>query len=115
MANVTDTITIVFERRPCYVDGRKAMFHQWVQKTPSIEPVCIGDFQTDEGMAEKAKELEQIEPQFSDWIVSPQASIFPCVSAYGIVEYEDGTVELVEPQAIKFADGGGFKETAFIE
>lgn len=74
-----DSISIAIERRPCYVDGRKAMFHQWVQDAPRL------------------------------------SSVGSLVSTLGIVEYEDGTVELVEPQAIKFADGGGFKETAFRE
>lgn len=33
---------------------------------------------------------------------------------YGLVEYEDGTVDaLTYPNQIRFADFGGFKETAF--
>lgn len=33
---------------------------------------------------------------------------------YGLVEYEDGTVDaLVYPDQIRFADFGSFKETAF--
>lgn len=53
--------------RPCFVDGKKALFHRWTAYN---------------------------------------------VIDYAIVEYEDGTVDIVHPQSIRFVSGK-FKEYSF--
>lgn len=55
--------------RPCFVDGKKALFHRWTAYN---------------------------------------------VIDYAIVEYEDGTVDIVHPQSIRFVSGK-FKEYSFDE
>lgn len=74
-------------RRPCYVEGKKAMFHCWRNVSQIVSPSAfVGGH--------------------SGGIVS---------DTYGIVEYEDGTIAgYIEPVKIRFADGGDFDETAFL-
>lgn len=62
--------------RPCYVDGKKALFHKWIEYAKPVAPSMsiIGD---------KGGQL---------WYT------------FGIVEYVDGTIEEVSPAKIKFAD-----------
>lgn len=55
--------------RPCYVDGRKALFHRWTAYN---------------------------------------------VIDYAIVEYEDGKVDIVHPQSIRFVTGK-FNEYSFTD
>ena len=87
MASLDSTITIQHERRPCYVDGKKAMFHQWANRQEIIAPsVAVGGH--------------------GGGVVA---------AVFGIVEFEDGTVQERRPNDIRFADGGGFHDTAFKE
>ena len=77
--------SIEITRRPCYVYGRKALFHCWGQESRVIPPsALIGGH--------------------------PGGTI---ASIMGIVEYEDGEVCKVNPDHIRFADGGGFEQYAF--
>lgn len=55
--------------RPCFVDGKKALFHRWTAYN---------------------------------------------VIDYAIVEYEDGTVDIVHPQSIRFVTGK-FDEYSFTD
>lgn len=74
-------------RRPCIVEGKKAMFHDWTYESQIVYPsASYGDH--------------------TGGVVS---------STLGIVEFEDGTVKVVEPKEIKFVDGGGFDEIYFGE
>lgn len=72
------------EYRPCWVDGRRAMFHRW---TDSARPV------TPRGMDEETTTRR-----------------YQLHNVHGVVEYEDGTVARVWPSNIQFADGGAFDE-----
>lgn len=78
---VTDT------RRPCWVHGKKALFHQWCSSARPVLP--------------RGVEPDEKTPHY-------QLSL-----THAIVEHEDGTVERVWPQDVKFADGGGFEEYAW--
>lgn len=75
-------------RRPCWVRGKKALFHQWVN---SARPV-----------------LRNVEK------VDENAQHYQLSLTHAVVEFEDGTVERVWPQDVKFADGGGFEEYAWL-
>lgn len=72
------------EYRPCYVQGRKALFHRWANTARPALP-------------------RGVEP-------GENARYFQQRTTHGIVEFEDGTVERVWPQDIQFADGGRFHE-----
>lgn len=64
--------------RPCWVEGRRAIFHRW---TDSARPV-------------KARGVEEDE----------NAPRYQLHSVHALVEYEDGTMERVWPNAVQFAD-----------
>lgn len=64
------------EYRPCYVDGKKALFHKWEENARPIPPSML--ISEDKG--------GQV------WYTM------------GIVEFEDGRVEEVPPTKIRFAD-----------
>lgn len=75
MASLGHEIIIKHELRPCIVHGKKALFHEWSHVSQIREAMLRG-------------------------------SVSGVVSdTYGIVEYENGTVERVFPFDIKFTDG----------
>ena len=75
------------ERRPCYVDDRKGVFHQWINRAEVVAPsMMVGGH-----------------PGGQLWEV------------FGLVEFEDGHMEEVYPMEVQFADGGYFEDTAWIE
>lgn len=73
------------EYRPCYVNGRKALFHRWVNTANATLP---------KGMDPNDERVK----------------FFQHRSTTGLVEYEDGTMARVWPQDIRFADGGRFSQ-----
>ena len=87
MAKFNDIIINPIETRPCYVNANKAMFHRWTERR---EAICE-----------------------SPMIGGHPAGIL--AATFAIIELEDGTVKEVIPSAIKFDDGGGFKDVAWKE
>lgn len=77
------------EYRPCYVNGRQALFHRWVNTANPVLPKGV-----DPG--------------------DERAKFFQHRSTTGLVEYEDGTLARVWPQEIRFADGGRFRELEWL-
>ena len=73
------------EYRPCYANGRKALFHRWVNTANHTLP--------------KGAETN-----------SEKARFFQHRSTTALVEYADGTVDRVWPQDVRFVDGGYFAE-----
>lgn len=92
------------EYRPCEVSGRKALFHRWVESDKALfENVAL--------MSHEMK-AEQIN-QFNNFgMVDNMCTKLRIIrSFYGLVEYEDGTMEKVDPEKIKFKDSARkFKE-----
>ena len=76
MAACDFTITRKDERRPCWVDGRRAMFHRWTDSARPVKPRGMEDDET--------------------------AERFQVHNVHGLVEYEDGTVARVWPNTIQF-------------
>ena len=70
-------------RRPCYVRGRRAIFHRWVNSAHPVLP--RGE-----------------EP-------SENSRYYQFRRTEALVEYEDGTVARVFASNVQFADGGGFE------
>lgn len=66
--------------RPCFVDGKRALFHRW---TDHAEVVCESP-------------LRGGHPGGQLWIT------------FGIVEFEDGTIQEVYPSRIHFVPHKGF-------
>lgn len=77
------------EYRPCYVNGRRAMFHRWVNTANPALPKGMG------ANDEKAR-------------------FFQHRSTHGLVEFEDGSVARVWPSDIRFADGGHFEQGVWL-
>lgn len=77
---------IISKRRPCYVRDQKAMFHCWCQETYTVEHVNLMDKPYD----------------------------LPFFQTMGLVELEDGSIKIVNVGDIRFADGGGFDEFAYM-
>lgn len=105
MANLDSTITIGFRYRPCFVDGKKALFHRWAEKETPI--VKINAMLTD-------KAIDRIASKIKRGIIPPSNDVIYQKNVFGIVEYNDGTVAEVEPTSIVFADRT-FDEYAFEE
>lgn len=87
MAAIKDTVTIkTTEYRPCYVKDKKALFHRWEEKSEIVVP--------------------------SPMVGGHGGGVVKGTLA--IVEYEDGTIDEVRPQQIRFADDK-INEYAFIK
>lgn len=85
MASLDSEIVIKRELRPCYVDGRKALFHGWVDVADVITPsIAIGGHN---GGTVR--------------------------DTLALVEYENGKVAKVDTRYFRFADHGDFREIAW--
>jgi hypothetical protein len=92
---MTTKFEITAELRPCYVDGKKALFHRWIDKeTPIIRINAM--------LTEKA--LDRIKDKIKNGMIPPSGDVVLQKTVFGIVEYHDGTVAEVEPTSIIFAD-----------
>lgn len=77
------------EYRPCYVKDRRAVFHRWVNTAHPVLPKGID-------------------------INDEKARFFQYRSTRALVEYEDGTLAMIWPQDIRFADAGHFNDCEWI-
>ena len=82
MASLGPKIIIENVLRPCFVDGKRALFHRWEDKAELVgESLLRGGHRGGQRRA-----------------------------VVGIVEFEDGTVKEVYPSDIQFAPHPDFKE-----
>lgn len=85
--------------RPCFVNGRKGMFHRWVDKEDFLLKLKCNSYIS----YEKAK---YITAQFEKTGIAPSGfEMEKVIITYAIVEFEDGTIEEVRPTTITFLDG----------
>lgn len=84
---VNTVVTTTDTRRPCYVNGRRAFFHAWANTARPAMP-------------------RGVDPE-------EKPDYFQLAHLHAVVEFEDGHVERVWPQDVKFADGGRFEEYAW--
>lgn len=94
------------EYRPCFVDGKKALFHRWAEKQQAI--LKITNVCSAEVIAEIKRQYE------TNGIVPPNCEVGTTTDCLGIVEFEDGAVAEVKPSKIRFVTGK-FKEYSFNE
>ena len=76
------------EYRPCWANGRRALFHRWVNDARPTTP---------KGMA-----------------IDENTRYFQFRSTKALVEFEDGTVDKVWPNDVQFADGGHFRDFVWL-
>lgn len=94
------------EYRPCIVDMKKALFHKWDVKEEIF--VKFNNLVRGDRMKEAKDYIENnlIIPQGND--------VVKVSNTYALVEFEDGTVKHVEPEAVVFLDSGNkFNERCF--
>lgn len=92
------------ERRPCYVKGRKGIFHQWFEKTDVIivpERSTLVNY----GKAEEAKRHYKNTGVIPNGFTSEQVT-----NTYALIEFEDGHIEEIPPVTITFLNTGEFKD-----
>jgi hypothetical protein len=89
------------ELRPCEVAGRPGLFHRFADSDRAL--LSINSFVNEQ-------ESEAILEYFRQQLVTrPGASAEILRKTYAIVEYDDGSVELVEPENVRFTDREGAK------
>lgn len=94
MARIGTEIVITVERRPCFVDEKRAWFHKWIEK--DVATVKVNAMLT-------KKALDRVKAKIEAGIISDCSYDFITQRvALGLVEYEDGTVSEVEPTSIRF-------------
>lgn len=76
MACLSSTITITKELRPCLVDGKRALWHEWTTRREIVPPSIM-----------------------TGGHGGGQIS-----ATFALVEYEDGTVAEVYPSRVRFLD-----------
>lgn len=95
--------TIENKLRPCFVDGKKALFHRWTDKEKLI-------LQSKYIQSSRADSIDlDYFNYFDDGV-----TLHKVKTIVAIVEYEDGTVAEVEPTSIKFV-AGIFNDYSFVE
>lgn len=80
--------------RRCFVDYKRAWFHQWIEK--DVATVKVNAMLT-------KKSLDRLREKIEAGIISDFGhEVMTQRIVLGIVEYEDGTVAEVEPTSIRF-------------
>lgn len=88
-------------RRPCKAKGKPAIFHCWVADDKTI--LRINSFVTEE----ERKIL--IDSYHAEKVIPNCCSMEIARKTSALVEYQDGTVGLVEPERVHFLDREGYK------
>ena len=83
----TPQFKITQELRPCFANGRRALFHRWADSARPAKPYGQED--------------------------NENAPNYQLHSVQAIVEYEDGTVARVWPSALKFLPNEQFDDYAW--
>lgn len=99
MANAVDIKIRTAEYRPCYVNGRKALFHRW-ENHPRLLVWQDGlRLWTHEKLARTFAEYRE------SGVIPQGFSVEKIPQTVAIVEYEDGTVGEAEPCDVRFVPG----------
>jgi hypothetical protein len=78
------------------VDGRPALFHRWIEEDRAL--LKFDNFLM-------APERDALVHRFrSEGLVTPGCSTEVIRETFALVEYRDGTVDKVKPEAIRFMD-----------
>ena len=93
------------EYRPCFVGGKKALFHRWADDTRLLIKCNV-----------------TLDPSVRDRVIEElrERGVFPegftaekIPFTYAIVEYEDGTVDNVAPACVRFVPAPEFRECSW--
>ena len=106
MAQIENTVKLKFDIRPCYVDGKKALFHRWAEQDK--ETIKFNAFHPN-AVCYINRVLKEYETRH---IIPTDCDVIKTTKTVAIIEYEDGSVAEVEPCRVKFVDDK-IKEYAF--
>ena len=86
--------------RRCYANNKKALFHKWIDIDEVLVKInsCVSP-------NELRRINENIDTIITNNVYSSNYNTEVIKRTYDIVEYEDGTVEYVNPKSIRFIDG----------
>ena len=91
------------ERRPCWVNGRKGMFHKWIEKE-------IGVILPDGcGIVPGERLLLVKEMYENDGVIPSSFKLDKVKNTYALIEFEDGHIEEIPPTTITFLDHSEFE------
>lgn len=82
------------QNRPCKVDGVPALFHRWIEEDSVL--LKIGAFVSMEDRRNLARAF------YEDSIVPAGGTVTVVRHTFALVEFEDGTIAKVKPEAIRF-------------
>ena len=82
--------------RPCVAAGKSAMFHRWVEDEKALLKINV--FLRQEHRDEIVRRFRE------DGECGPECSIEKQRVCMGLVEYPDGSVARIAPEAIRFLD-----------
>ena len=103
----SDISILTSEYRPCMVNNKKALFHRWIEVSKiylSFDKVCDYDM------------MNFVKGKFDEYHVIPKGvDANKIVVTLALVEFEDGSVEEVNPTFVRFMDHGKFEEYAWVE
>lgn len=91
------------KHRQCYANNKKALFHKWID----IDEVLVkinGCVSSDD--LRKINEI--IDTIITNNVYSSNFNTEVIKRTYAIVEYEDGTIDYVDPKSIRFIDGKSY-------
>lgn len=84
------------ELRPCEVAGRPGLFHRFADSDRALLKIDV---------FVREQEAEALLGRFRRQLCAmPGTSAEILRNVYAVVEYEDGSVELVEPEKVRFTD-----------
>ena len=96
------------EYRPCLVDGKKALFHRFVEDNQLL-------LQFEGFIPMKGNYVQKtIERYKTDNILPSDVKPKIVKAIFALIELEDGTVKKVDIESIKFLDSGNLFEENFI-
>lgn len=100
--SISGHIEIGPDLRPCYVNGRRALFHTWVNDDQVfiMEPM----FMKREIVEEKQEYLNKQAQRGYLTYLATNATVHNARRTFGLVEYENGKMERVDPTLIQFTD-----------
>lgn len=99
---MANKIIIGPELRPCYVKGQKALFHKW-----DTSERVLPQFTTYMKTGDCQRRSEALYMQLKEeriTILPHNVSICKAADTTALVEYEDGTMERVQPELVRFID-----------
>lgn len=89
--------------RQCYANNRKALFHKWIDIDEVLVKLngCVRP-------NDLRKINENIDTIITNNVYSSNFNTEVIKRTYAIVEYEDGTIDYVDPKSIRFIDGKSY-------